>query len=469
MTNPIPPIKAASISLGLMLSACSVVQTPDYSGQANEFSALQAQQHKAFWQESQQKNISDTIDIAQQPPSDLLSLVDMPQLKSTLAVGLAANPGLLQIATALKISAANITTASADQYPNANLTITGNETENAKTTYNGELGVSWTLDIWGKISDGVDAAEANLASSQAAYQGARDLLASQIISVYLQLIQQQQLLDIKTEQLQILQSNEEAIVERYKKGLSDLTDLNTARSNSENAHATLASHQENLKVLQRSLTRLLAGKEHSLDSQSIKTFPRVLVPVAELPEQDLARRPDLQQAYANIAEAEANSRVAYKALLPSFSLQAALTDSSTNLTDALFNSASWNILGQITAPLFQAGKLRSQAEIARLQAEQQYLAYQETLLTAVNEIENALGQEVSLTQQQKHIQTALNHAQRSFDLYQDKYRQGLATFLELTQIQNQTFDLHVQLTQLIYQRLNNRITLGLALGLGAPQ
>lgn len=454
-----------------MLSACSVVQTPDYSGQASDFGKQQAQQHEAFWQESKQKTASETSNTAEpsQAPSDLLSLVDMPQLKSAIEIGLEANPGLLQIATALKISSANITTASADQYPNANLTVTGNETEHAKTTYNAELGVSWTLDIWGKISDGVDAAEANLVSSQAAYQGARDLLASQIISIHLQLIQQQQLIDIKAEQLQVLQSNEEAIVERYKKGLSDLTDLDTARSNSESARATLTSHQETFKVLQRNLTLLLAGKKQPQDIIRVNTFPSILIPMTDLPEQDLARRPDLQQAYADIAAAEANSRVAYKALLPSFSLQAALTDNATNLTDALFNSASWNILGQITAPLFQAGRLRSQAEIARLQAEQKYLVYQETLLTAVNEIENALGQEVSLTKQQKHIQTALNNAQRSFDLYQDKYRQGLATFLELTQIQNQTFDLHVQLTQLVYQRLNNRITLGLALGLGAPQ
>lgn len=467
MTNSKTYKQLTSISLGLLLSACSVVQTPDYSSQASDFNEHQLQQHESFWTNSQQA-ISPTPS-TNEAPSDLLSLIDMPQLEESIQLGLAANPSVLQTAIALQISSANITTASADQYPNANLTITGNEAEHAKTTYNVELGVSWTVDIWGKISDGVDAAEANLVSSQASYQGARDLLASQIISLHLQLIQQEQLIDIKEEQLGVLESNEEAIVERYKKGLSDLTDLDAARSNSESSRADLASNQELLKVLQRNLSLLMAGKKQPKDLAKVKVFPSVLVPVTTLPDQDLSRRPDLQKAYADISAAEANSRVAYKSLLPSFSLQAALTDSSTNLTDALFNSASWNLLGQITAPLFQAGKLRAQAEIAQLQAEQSYLIYQDTLLTAVNEVENALGQEISLTKQQDHIQAALSNAQRSFSLYQDKYRQGLATFLELTQVQSQTFSLQIQLTQLIYQRLNNRITLGLALGLGAPQ
>lgn len=467
MIKSTPFLQAASISFGLMLSACSVVQTPDYSGQALKFSGLQAQ-HESFWLDSKQSLEANPLE-ATNPTSDLLSLIDMPQLARALKLGLEANPGLLQTAIALKISSANVTSASADQYPNASLTATGKESENVNTTYNAELGVSWTLDIWGKIGDGVDAAEANLASSQAAYQGARDLLASQIISLHLQLAQQEQLIDIKAEQLQVLESNEAAIVERYKKGLSDLTNLDTARSNSESARASVVNYQENQQVLQRNLTLLLAGKKYQPTIHSIKAFPEVLVPITQLPEQNLSRRPDLQQAYADIAAAEASSRIAYKALLPSFSLQAALTDSGTNLTDALFNSASWNILGQITAPLFQAGQLRSQAEIARLQAEQKFFAYQEVLLTAVNEVENALGQEISLGKQQQHIQAALTNAQRSFDLYQDKYRQGLATFLELTQVQSQTFDLQVQLTQLVYQRSNNRITLGLALGLGAPQ
>ena len=116
--------------------------------------------------------------------------------------------------------------------------------------------------------------------------------------------------------------------------------------------------------------------------------------------------------------------------------------------------------------MFEGGKLRAQADIATLTAEKAYWSYKETLLTAVNEVNNALGQEQSLSRQQNHIHDALTSANRSFANYQTKYRQGLVNIIDLLSVQQQTFDLEAQLTQLIYNRLVNRIDLGLALGLG---
>ena len=77
-----------------------------------------------------------------------------------------------------------------------------------------------------------------------------------------------------------------------------------------------------------------------------------------------------------------------------------------------------------------------------------------------------MGQESSLTLQQQHLTNALVSAQRSFTSYEEKYRQGLVDIFDLLTVQQQTYDLEVQLTQTIYNRLVNRIDLGLALGLG---
>ena len=148
-------------------------------------------------------------------------------------------------------------------------------------------------------------------------------------------------------------------------------------------------------------------------------------PLADLPNQDLSRRPDLQSAYYNIYAEQYRASAAYKALLPSINLSAQLTG------DALFNSPAWTLLGQLTAPLFEGGKLRAQADIATLTAEKAYWSYKETLLTAVNEVNNALGQEQSLSRQQNHIHDALTSANRSFANYQTKYRQGLVNIIDL--------------------------------------
>ena len=95
--------------------------------------------------------------------------------------------------------------------------------------------------------------------------------------------------------------------------------------------------------------------------------------------------------------------------------------------------------------------------------------YQETLLTAVNEVENALGQEKSLALQQKHLQDSYDSAVRSFANYQEKYREGLVDISDLISVQTDSFDVQESLVQVKYNRLVNRIDLGLALGLGVSQ
>ncbi len=117
--------------------------------------------------------------------------------------------------------------------------------------------------------------------------------------------------------------------------------------------------------------------------------------------------------------------------------------------------------------MFQGGQLKAEAEIADLETAQAYEAYRETLYDAVQEIEDAIGLERSLTKQQTHIETALATAIDTLAQYQKKYRQGLSDMLDLLTVQTQTFDLAIELNNLKYERLANRVTLGLALGIGA--
>lgn len=81
-------------------------------------------------------------------------------------------------------------------------------------------------------------------------------------------------------------------------------------------------------------------------------------------------------------------------------------------------------------------------------------------------MDNAVAQENSITERLAYIQSALTNAKRSEVTYTTRYRQGTVTLIDLLQIQQRTFSLQTQVTQLTYERLNNRITLGLALGLG---
>jgi len=394
----------------------------------------------------------------------LTDLMPSEQVQALIQRGLENNPGVRQTALAIQIARENITDAKGERLPHANLNLSHTKTEDTDAVYQSGVQVSWTLDWLQKLQDGVDISTATLAKQQAADQYARDLLASSIMDTWLQLVQQSQLIEIERQRLQVLEQNETTIVERYRKGLDELTDLDSARSRSASSRATLSAYREGQQTLQRAMAVLLGDTRYQPDTTL--AYPGVEVPLASVPEQDLGRRPDLQQAYLDIRIADLNSAIAYKSLLPSLSMSLSLAQSSASFRESLFTSPVWSLLNQLTAPLFQGGKLRAQARQADLSAEQRYWAYQETLLTAVREVEDAIGQEKTLTQQQAHIQDALDNAERSFEVYQNKYRQGLVSFLDLLTIQTQTFDLQVQKTQLTYQRLSNRISLGLALGLG---
>ena len=112
-------------------------------------------------------------------------------------------------------------------------------------------------------------------------------------------------------------------------------------------------------------------------------------------------------------------------------------------------------------PDLRAAYVAIQASSARTE-----VAYKD-LFNAVTEIEQALSQEQALVKQQQHIETALASAENNLRQYQANYRSGLLTILDLLTVQQQTYNLQAQLDDLIYQRLLNRISLGLALGLEA--
>ncbi len=432
------------------LSGCSTPGGTDFAEQSAEpLSGLDA------WRQ-QQPEASRT--------AYLTDLIDSEELQRLIHRGLDNNPGVRQTALAIAIAREDVTDARGDRLPQAGINLSQSKTEGSNTAYQSNLQVSWALDWLQKLQDNVDAGEATLAKRVSGYQYARDLLAASITATWLQLIQQDQLIEIERNRLRVLEQNEKTIVERYRKGLDELTDLDSARSRSASSRAILTAYAEGYQILQRSMATLLGETGYVTSGKTV--FPDVNVPLASIPSQDLGRRPDLQQAYLDIKVADLNSSIAYKALLPSLSLSLSLSQSSTAFSDSLFTSPAWSLLNQLTAPLFLGGKLKAQARIADLTAEQTYWAYQEQLLAAVQEVEDAIGQEKSLSAQQAHIEDALKNAERSFETYQTKYRQGLVTFLDLLTVQTQTFDLQVQKTQLTYNRLSNRITLGLALGLG---
>ena len=400
----------------------------------------------------------------------LTDLVSVEGLQSYIDEALENNASLQQ--TLITLRKAQVAIKSADSADNLNLdaSFSGSKIEGSNESYTAGLTVSWELDLWQKISDSVDAASFDAASARSAYQSSRDALVASIIRSYLDIITQQQLLAIEQERLRVYESSESIILKRYRTGLGSLDDLDNAKTSSATTRASIALYENTISAAKRTLAVLLGRQDQTLsDFPSVTEFPDVLEPLLALPEQDLARRPDLQAAYYAIKADEANVKVAYKALLPSINLSAGLTDNGVTPSQSLFSNPLWNLLGQVTAPLFQGGALRAQIDDAKLNTLNSWWQYRETLLNAVQEVQNALDNEKAFTQRQYYTDIAYRNALNSAETFSGQYRQGLVDILDLLSVYDTTFNLQAQRVELQYSQLSNRIDLGLALGLGVSQ
>lgn len=403
-----------------------------------------------------------------EPASRLNRLIRSDQLDALIAEALKANPGLQQTLLTLKIRQSEERQIRAGLLPTLDADFSGSKAEHADNSYTSSLTVSWEADLWRKIADDYRAAGKDTAEQQALYRSARDTLAAEVIKAWLELIAGRNAIRIERHRLDTLTKNRDFILKRYRNGLGRLEDLDSARSAVASSKATLAQYRETLNSGRRALRQMLGRPDHAM-IHIPEDYPDVVIPLADLPEQTLRRRPDLQAAYLAIEAASLRTAVAYKDLLPTISIEAALEDTAGSARSALFTDPVWILLGQLTAPLFQGGRLKAAAEIAELETARYYQAYRETLLTAVNEVENALGQEQALAGQQVHIETALASERNNLVQYQRSYRSGLADILDLLTVQQETYDLEAQLDDIIHQRLANRVTLGLALGLGVDK
>lgn len=432
------------------ISSCSTFEDVHFDERAN----------------TQLKNIAQTsIDASDKVEAmSLTQLLIIKETDALIATALANNPNLQQTLLTLKTAEQQLSVSGSAQWPSLSAGINANKTEANSTTYNGSIDVAWTIDIWQQLANATEAQKANAIATAYAYQGAKDLLAANVMKAYLGLVQFTQLISIETARVATLTTNEHIIIDRYRKGLIELSELDTAKSSTQSSQATLVNYQAQYQQALRNLAVLTGVSDQQLEYRT--RFPAVVMPLGSMKKQNLARRPDLQQAYQNIIASQYQHKVAYKALLPSLSLSGSISGSDNNLHDALFGSNAWQLLGQLSAPLFNAGKLTSNVEIAKLAAEKSYWNFQEKLLAAVNEVDNAVAQETALAKRLVLTASALTSAQRSEAIYTTRYRQGSVSLIDLLQIQQQTFSLQSQVTQLTYERLNNRITLGLALGLG---
>lgn len=207
----------------------------------------------------------------------LFGLLDSPQLRLFVDEALVSNPNLQQTALSLQILQAELRQARGNQMVQVDAGLSGSKEEGSDESYSGALSVSWTLDIWGKLRDTTAAAGMDVQGQAELLRYARAELAAEVMDSWLQLVATSHSIGIQAKRVDTLRKTENYILSRYRSGLGDLQDLDSARSATSSARATLVEYQETLKRLQRTL-QLLVGMPTPLEVTILKNYPVVLTP-----------------------------------------------------------------------------------------------------------------------------------------------------------------------------------------------
>ncbi|WP_243893091.1 efflux transporter outer membrane subunit [Shewanella algae] len=346
-----------------------------------------------------------------------------------------------------------------------------NKDPSAKTALGLNGVASWELDIWGANRRASEAALANTLSQAELLEASKISLISDIATAFYELTDIEQRLKISRETAQIRAKELQLAKLRRANGMISGLDVHQAEVEYQTAMVTLPQLEYDSKVKRNQLLILLGAYDHPLPELPKKLvsseFPESLA--VGVPSQLLSRRPDVRASELALVAATAGVGVAKSAFFPGFTITAEYGRESNSL-DNLFSSKglTWSLLGGITAPIFNAGKISAEYEIANEAQVQAMLAYRSTVLNAYMEVRNAMNDYQRTQQALIEQQRLLDASSEYVRLARLRYKNGVATSLDLMDAQRQRFSAELSLSESKRDKLLAMIALYRALRGGAP-
>ncbi len=345
-----------------------------------------------------------------------------------------------------------------------------NVLSSTSTQYGTSLEASWEADLWGRLRAGARAALAEAQAAEADLRGARLSLSGQTAKLWFGVVEAQQQLDLVRESAETFTRSTELVRARYKRGVRPSIDLRLALSNQHNAEALIALAENRLDAALRQLETLLgrypsATLLETFDVGRLSDLPPS-VP-SGLPADLIARRPDLVSAERHLSAAEQRLLVARRSRYPRLSLTVRGGSVSDQLGDLLDGDFSvWALLGNLTAPVFQGGRLEAGVAAADAAGEEALAVFAGQVLRAYAEVETALAAEQRLRVREAALRKTAEQLEGAQRLAQTRYVRGVGDYL--TVLESQTRALNARSMWILVRRelLTNRIDLHLALGGG---
>jgi multidrug efflux system outer membrane protein len=335
-------------------------------------------------------------------------------------------------------------------------------------TYQGMIQASYEIDFWGKNHAALDAAKASASASRYDWQVVSLTITASVATSYFQALGLQDQLRVARDNLARAQRDLGGLIDQQRSGLVPQLAVVQQQTVVRGLSALIPPLEQQLAQTRDALA-ILVGKlpeELQLTSGSLHdlSLPKV---APGLPSELLIRRPDVQEAEAQLVAANADIKVARAQFFPSFSLTADGGLVSYGLahytTPPLL---AYTLLASVTQPIFEGGKLTGQHDYSKARYEELVQNYRKSSLSAFGDVEDALAATTDSASQQAAEEATVASARQAYQMALDAFHGGTTTILTVLVAESALFSAEDALTQARLAQIQALVSLFKALGGG---
>ncbi|WP_227687950.1 efflux transporter outer membrane subunit [Psychrobacter immobilis] len=342
---------------------------------------------------------------------------------------------------------------------------------NISDSYNVQLGLAnYELDFWGRIASLKDQALQNFLATTAAKDATQISLISNIAQSYANL--SYSLAQLKLAEATV-ESREQSLFiagKRFEAGIDPKLPSLQASASLETAKLAVLRAQSSILTSRNALQFLVGGPipTNLIPTPAVSNITNQKIFNAGLPSELLRYRPDVLQAEYNLKAAGANIAVARASYFPSISLASSVGVSSGSLDDLFKNSAfGWSFGPTVSVPIFDAGRLDANYDVAKIEREQTLAGYEGSIQTAFREVSDVLATRATLGEQLESQYRLQDNFEQTYQISDARFKAGIDNYLDVLDAQRSLFSTQQGILDLELQKLVSQIQLYQVLGGGA--
>jgi len=336
--------------------------------------------------------------------------------------------------------------------------------------FQGGFDASGQLDVFGRVRRGLQAANADVAAAREARRDVLVAVLGEVGRTYAELRGFQFRLDIAQKNIATQQDTLDLTKSRATAGLATELDVARAAAQLETTRSVVPSLQSGIEISIHRLSVLLGQEPSALRAEVSPTAPVPMIP-PEVPvglrSELLERRPDVRQAEAQIAAATARVGEAKAEWFPRFTLFGSAGRQASQLHEITLGMGNFFSAGPaVSLPIFTGGRIRSNIRVQDARLQQVVIGYRSTVLSALEETENALVNYSEEQSRRERLENAVKSNEEAVRLSSELYKAGLTDFLSVLDAQRELYANEDLLAQSRAAQAVNLIALYKALGGG---